>query len=537
MNNSHFARNTTRIEMFKRNHICFNNPYRSIGFLMLFLFLCSNVLAFASDYDRVYLSSGEMVANDFPFPDPSDGFAIVDNPLPFSGELFLEPFYVYIGPEVDIAAYDDAVVLWNTQLTNAKEVFKQIGITIEAPLAPIMIPERQVDDTPVGKFNMAKQNKHLMAYTPKAENVAPVFLVYGFEESSIFTETSGQTITTWLAEHRPEFETNQSGCFIAYGHEINWDTLAHELGHLLLNDRFFYRSDSYRDGLRVHLKDNTHLMSLYRETSIIDFNSVVKDKYAPNTIEDIRKSRMNHIEAMYYRTPYIRIGPDDFYGYSFMQILMPQYSITEEETDQDDSNEEEHKVYIGARSGNDDYSFQPNGIPIVWGGKQQSCKLSEYRGVVEGEIIPVIEDIASLQVSGWARLVPESPDEVEYCIDLYFSEPFYYFPYVTHEMVPDKLGNEPYFGIMCTPLLTYIPIPIKDSVKVIGYREYAPTEGSDLHLIDIEKIDITPRNPCDKEPLGIMLWVKLDLSDTLGLSQIRWKYRLPKVVPSDLIMP
>lgn len=270
-----------------------------------------------SDYDGVSLCSGGVVTGDFPFPDSPA-------PLPFSGVLTIKPYYVHVGEVSPHESQDipkDIQILWATQLANANDVFKQIGIQIKSG-DTFRIPEIQVDDIDSGVFDNKKKNAHLKIYKAAVEQtkgggessdieIAPVFMVKSFcEFGQNGPETTGQTVTTWLADHllaegRPVFDTDQSGCFIAYGLTINEDTLAHELGHLLLDDRFFYNSASDKDGTRHHLSARDHLMSTkYRTASIIDFEPVVKDVYAdprfPNqeeydSIENIRSSRINHI--------------------------------------------------------------------------------------------------------------------------------------------------------------------------------------------------------------------------------------------------
>ncbi|MFC1793130.1 hypothetical protein ACFL3Q_06035 [Planctomycetota bacterium] len=481
-----------------------------ICFFFIIVFLSDKILAI-SEYDsfdfspalnadeRLYLESEYI------------------NSLPFAGKIIIHPIYVYNG---DINEYEDAVyTLLRTQLEKANEIFSQIGITIEA-LDMVSMPEIDVDGFEKGEFDDARKTdvksiEHLNQYIfPLTVDAVPVFFVEDLG-SSWLTQTPGQTFTKWRLS-KANGTIKQAGCFIAYKYSVNSDTLAHELGHFMLNDRFFYLSACIDDdGTRHHLKLNHYLMHPGTHgSSIIDFLPMIKEGYMHNTsphdIKSMRDSRVNQIEAIYTRSGIVTytktVESEDV---DKLRILMPNYSIS-------DNNEKQ----ININTRNTSVPRPPFNIPhyidITWGGNRQTdIALSEYQGIdFERDVI------TNIQISSWARI---TSTKVEYCIDIYFEEPFNYFPYYDGQpMVPDAYGNEPYFIlVMSTKFDLY---PEAEAVQVYTYLQNK--EDKTIYTEELEtELKIKSSFSAEQQNFHNIFWIKINLADMQEITHLRWTWQ------------
>ncbi len=432
-----------------------------------------------------------------------DGLAYLDagttSPIPFSGEVILQPVYVQVGP-LNAAKYSEVKRMWEAQLTTANRIFQQIGLTLSAREM-----YARSHDFSSGECDDATKNEFLKEYKDavdqaKAEleaqvgdlgaiadvEVAPVFLV-PLLPSGENGVTTGQTITQWMASKRPlEFETQQDGCFIAYETAPNADTLAHELGHLLLNDRFFYPSRC-SDGTLHHLDDapyrseqTTALMASPERAAdypcTIDFPLMRRDIYVDEGLSEAEKENVmlatqtHQVETMYTRSGYVNYRQT--YGYGGVSVFMAPFIVDRADSD------DEAKVRIGILTGQG-YPA-PGEIPFGFGDQRDSGTLAEFwaEATAEPDMVPRV----GIELSAWARAIPASDGqpsgEREYCFDLYFRDPkdfspkpFAYDPYATLGPfdVEDEWGSSPYFAVYSVMPWGIIADP-KNDIRAFGYK-------------------------------------------------------------------
>lgn len=443
------------------------------------------------------------------------------NSLPFGGKIIIRPIYIF--NKIDDTELEKVNILLSNQLNTANDIFSQIGITIEA-LAMDSLEEIQVDGYEKGEFDNARKKNdkkigHLNRYSFPLELTVPVFFVEDLGSSWLLwplppkkITTPGATITKWLLS-KDKRQAAQAGCFIAYGYDINPDTLAHELGHFMLNDRFFYKSVC-SDGTRHHLIHDNQLMHTgARKSGIIDFLPMIKEGYkhdtSPHDIKSMRDSRVNQVEAMYTRSGFVdytkTVEPDDV---DKLRIMMPDYFI-------DDNSDKQ--ININTRNTSKPVPlFTLHYIDLAWGGDRQTdIALSEYQGVDLDKDI-----ITNIQISSWARIIST---KIEYCIDIYFEEPFNYSPYYDGQpMVPNPYSEEPYFMLVMSTKFDMNPDP--KAVQVYIYLQNSEDETIYTEELETE-VKIESSFSAEQQHYMNILRVIINLEDMQGITHLRWRWQ------------
>jgi hypothetical protein len=325
----------------------------------------------------------------------------------FSGEITLQPIYIY-DPGVFSSSPDQEDVkraqdYYDQELKFARKILGQIGLTVKSQL---MWVKPNVPGGPWTYIDRAQFEGLLNTYGPQVTPsfVIPILVVDHWSKTSLDPDMEpylGQTIPEW---QKTAAGLARAGIIIDV--PTRWtgpdrdhvgDTLAHEIGHFLLNDATALMTGPGRTMVR-----QLNSVQPTGDCATIDFN-------------DIMHTTENQVEAMYSRTNYVRHRDPN-----------PWHLV----------------VSMGPFSPPGQRRYTPLAyIMANLGGARQSALLQDVEPQVRQRI----------EASAWARLrvwpAGGSDTVVEFCLDLIFDPSFTYNPYKAPNTSLSGHHGREYFAI------------------------------------------------------------------------------------------
>lgn len=417
--------------------------------------------------------------------------------MPHSGNVRMRVFWMYatgslprpIDQAADIAAF-------RSSLSRAQQLYQRIGlsITAETNAQPQVWQPVQGATHPGATLTDFHQMLRWYAqnYTDH-QTVPPVFIVQNLLPGTEGTPPPGAAIPKCMAAASG---LPCAGAILDRFYGLGWwwqnpwtTTLAHELGHLLLNDALFF------DGLEHH-PDCGHLMhageNVSSPRSTIEF-SPMSIGYCPAA------ESLTQVEAMYTRSGLVTDTHHEAWGLSMGIGFMP-----------------ESEDITGPLS----TGYAIDGSGLHWGKPLHSNMVMETRDIVwdPGSGMPRVEEkeehVQGVTLAAWVRLVPDTTD-TEICVDVRFERPL-------EMLIPA--------GYRVIPVGKQIAEPF-----IIGLDDVPLTPNPWGHIVEVGTCGQLPplTQNKDYELMGNILLVERQV--LRGCRVLRWRFRVGPVLPQTTV--
>jgi hypothetical protein len=422
--------------------------------------------------------------------------------LPFTGEVTVQPIILCVGKEPTQNEVEAAKSYFDEQMEFANKIFSQIGIQVKLGDDYWAMQEETRLLGPIG----AAEFYSMLNKSGCDPSVIPVLL----SPAQICSELVCFTLTvgTSIVDSQAASAGTRAGILL----RIPMGTipkssyvLAHELGHILLDDALFTGGTGDKS---EHSADENNLMFYVqkgKEVAIeqtaptgplatIDFTimsngkteagAMCQSKYVTNLDPEYSFAATPEISVSPFGDPDVKEGTAiglpqaPTLGWDGRSIHITLTHAVMDKAELRSMAEEGIEMPLGCDSCN-----------------SMGCMVSCIAQALElnnEDLFSAIEvqEAASMSVAGSFRQVTRSNQErgLEYCVDIRFAAPFHYNPYWGYPPMPDDLGYERRFRIFYSLPLFYAPVSMTGAFLNLQVESI---EGAGVALLPCE-VELVP---------------------------------------------